>query len=53
MNDTDQAEEVVIQKPAPVPPQASAADTSNQDSKVSTDPSGERYIRTLSEKELA
>jgi hypothetical protein len=29
-----------------LPTQKSAEDTSNQDTKVSTDPSGEKYIRT-------
>lgn len=50
MSDTNEENEAaVVQDLASVPPQASATDTSNQDSKVSTDPSGEKYIRTLTE----
>lgn len=52
MSDIDQEKETaVIKEPISVPPQASATDTSNQDSKVSVDPSGEKYIRSLSEEE--
>jgi len=41
MSDTDDEKE-----PVELPTQQSATDTSNQDAKVSTDPSGEKYIRT-------
>jgi len=50
MSDTEEPKEVaIIQEPITVPPQVSATDTSNQDNKVSSDPSGEKYIRTLPE----
>lgn len=29
-----------------IPPQESASDTTNQDTKISYDPNGERYIRS-------
>lgn len=32
-----------------IPPQKSATDTTNWDNKVSTDPNGEKYIRTEEE----
>ena len=47
MSDTNDDKEVaIVQEPVELPPQQSATDTSNQDNKVSTDPSGEKYIRT-------
>lgn len=47
MSDTNDDKEVaIVQEPTELPPQQSATDTSNQDNKVSTDPSGEKYIRT-------
>jgi hypothetical protein len=50
MSDTEQEKEVaVIQEPAELPVQQSPSDTTNWDNKVSTDPSGEMYIRTLPE----
>lgn len=46
MSDTNDEKEVaIVQEPTVLPPQQSPADTSNQDNKVSTDPSGEKYIR--------
>jgi len=53
MSTNDEKEIAVIQESGVIPPQASATDTSNQDAKVSTDPSGEKYIRSLTEEELA
>lgn len=50
-DDTEQKEAAVIQEPVELPTQQSASDTSNWDNKVSTDPSGEKYIRTLPEDE--
>ncbi len=48
MNDEPEVKETaVIQEPIEVPAQQSATDTSNWDNKVSTDPSGEKYIRSL------
>lgn len=52
-DDTEQKETAIIQEPVELPTQQSASDTSNWDNKVSTDPSGEKYIRTLNENELA
>lgn len=53
MNSDQQEKEVaIIQELVAVPTQVSATDTSNQDSKVSYDPSGEKHIRSLSENEL-
>ena len=53
MSDTDQPREIaVIQEPMPLPPQTSSTDTSNQDNKVSLDPSGEKYIRTIDQTDL-
>ena len=52
-NDEVITEKAVIQEPVELPAQQSASDTSNWDSKVSTDPSGEKYIRTLEESQLA
>jgi hypothetical protein len=50
MSDNNQEKDAeIIQVNASIPPQVSAADTSNQDDKVSTDPSGEKYIRSLEE----
>lgn len=52
MSNTNEEKEVaIIEEGQTVPPQASATDTSNQDNKVSVDPSGEKYIRTLDENE--
>ena len=49
MNSDQQEKEVaIIEDTQSVPTQTSATDTSNQDSKVSIDPSGEKYIRSLS-----
>jgi len=54
MSSTNEEKEVaVIQEGTAIPPQTSATDTSNQDNKVSVDPSGEKYIRSLTEDELA
>lgn len=44
MSDTSENQELEIA--AELPPQVSPSDTSNQDDKVSVDPSGEKYIRT-------
>jgi len=50
MSEAEQIKEVaIIKDDKAIPQQASATDTSNQDNKVSTDPSGEKYIRTLPE----
>ena len=49
MSDTDDTQENAMLQESEVvelPPQQSATDTSNWDNKVSTDPSGEKYIRT-------
>lgn len=47
MNDKPEVKESETLKEVQVlPAQQSALDTSNQDNKVSTDPSGEKYIRT-------
>ncbi|MEO8785132.1 MAG: hypothetical protein ABI221_02345 [Candidatus Saccharimonadales bacterium] len=49
MSNTDDTQEnAMLQESEAVelPPQQSAIDTSNWDNKVSTDPSGEKYIRT-------
>lgn len=48
MTDTNDEKEKK-QKPVVLPIQQSATDTSNQENKVSTDPSGEKYIRTIDE----
>ena len=53
MSDDNQKEIAIIQEAKTIPPQVSATDTSNQDSKVSVDPSGEKYIRSLTDEELA
>jgi len=45
MSDNDDIQEPQEQLPA----QTSASDTSNWDDRVSTDPSGEKYIRTTDE----
>ena len=47
MSDTDDTKETAVVQEAALPPQQSATDTSNWDNKVSTDPDGEKYIRTL------
>lgn len=52
-NSNDEKEIAIVQEPVSIPPQTSATDTSNQDNKVSVDPSGEKYIRSLTEDELA
>ncbi|MCA9313771.1 MAG: hypothetical protein H6797_01230 [Candidatus Nomurabacteria bacterium] len=55
MSDTDDTKEKAIIEPSQaveLPPQQSATDTSNWDNKVSTDPSGEKYIRTIDEEDL-
>lgn len=50
MSDTEQEKEVaIVQEPVELPAQQSPSDTTNWDNKVSTDPSGEMYIRTLPE----
>ena len=49
MSDTDETKENAMlqaSEAVELPPQQSATDTSNWDNKVSTDPSGEKYIRT-------
>ena len=47
MSDTEDTKETaMLQGAVEIPPQLSATDTSNWDDKVSTDPSGEKYIRT-------
>lgn len=49
MSDTEQTKETAVVEPSQlveIPPQQSATDTTNWDNKVSTDPSGEKYIRT-------
>lgn len=48
---SDEATEIPVVQPASVelPTQNSATDTSNQDDRVSTDPNGAVYIRTLDE----
>lgn len=45
MSDNDDKQETQEQ----LPTQTSASDTSNWDDRVSTDPSGEKYIRTSDE----
>lgn len=42
MSDTDNNQ-------TPLPPQQSPDDTSNWDTKVSTDPDGDKYIRAIDE----
>jgi hypothetical protein len=50
MSDTEQDKEVaIIKEPVELPTQQSASDTSNWDNKVSSDPRGEKYIRTIDE----
>lgn len=49
MSDTDDNKENAMLQESEVvelPPQQSPTDTSNWDDKVSTDPSGEKYIRS-------
>ena len=54
MSDNDEEKEVaIIQEPVSEPAQASPTDTSNQDNKVSVDPSGDKYICSIDEKDLA
>ena len=52
MSDTEDNKETAMLQSVEVPPQQSATDTTNWDNKVSTDPSGEKYIRSLSEDEI-
>lgn len=49
MSDIDDTKETAVVQEAELPTQQSATDTSNWDSKVSTDPSGEKYIRAEDE----
>lgn len=49
MSDTDDTKETAVVQETELPPQQSATDTSNWDNKVSTDPDGEKYIRTVDE----
>lgn len=51
-DDSDTKENTMLDPSEALPPQSSPTDTSNWDEKVSTDPSGEKYIRSLSEDEL-
>lgn len=49
MSDTEDTKETAIlpnTKAVELPPQQSPTDTSNWDNKISTDPNGEKYIRT-------
>ena len=46
MSDTDDTKETAVVQEVVSSPQQSATDTSNWDNKVSTHPSGEKYIRT-------
>lgn len=49
MSDTEDTKETAIIEPSQaveIQPQQSATDTTNWDNKVSTDPNGEKYIRT-------
>jgi hypothetical protein len=48
MSDTSDEKEKK-QKPVVLPIQQSSIDVSNQENKVSTDPNGEKYIRTTDE----
>ena len=48
---SDAEEKVKIVPSDELPPQVSPTDTSNQDNKAFTDPSGEKYIRTTDEGE--
>lgn len=47
MSDNDEKEIAIFQERQELPEQASPTDTSNQDNKISVDPSGERYIRSM------
>ena len=52
MSENDDTKETAVIQPSEVvqlPPQQSATDTTNWDNKVSTDPNGEKYIRTTDE----
>lgn len=49
----DDKEVAIITEVEALPVQISATDTTNQDDKVSVDPSGEKYIRTLDDSQLA
>lgn len=57
MSDINETKETAMiqntqpQEPVRLPPQQSATDTTNWDNKVSIDPSGETYIRTLPNEE--
>ena len=49
MSDTEDTKETAMlpnTEAVELPPQQSPTDTSNWDNKVSTDPNGEKYIRT-------
>lgn len=52
MSDADKKETAALDPSEVLPEQSSATDTSNWDNKVSSDPSGETYIRSLSEDEI-
>lgn len=51
-DDNDTKENAMLDPSEELPTQASPTDTSNWDEKVSSDPSGEKYIRSLSEDEI-
>ena len=51
MSDTEDTKETAVLQETEIPPQQSATDTTNWDNKVSTDPSGEKYIRTTDEEQ--
>ncbi|MBH1956785.1 hypothetical protein I8H84_04380 [Candidatus Saccharibacteria bacterium] len=51
MSDTEDNKETAMLQEVEIPPQQSATDTTNWDNKVSTDPSGEKYIRTTDEEQ--
>lgn len=54
MSSNDEKEVAIIEEGRQaIPPQASPTDTSNQDNKVSVDPSGEKYIRSLDDADAA
>lgn len=52
-DDSDTKENAMLDPSEALPSQSSPTDTSNWDEKVSTDPSGEKYIRSLSEDEIS
>lgn len=53
MSSNDEKEVAIIEEGQAIPPQTSPTDTSNQDNKVSVDPSGEKYIRSLDDADAA